>query len=258
MNAVDDDRPPLRPFDEGGWRVEVVASTGSTNADVTARFRAGESAGLVVVAEHQTAGRGRLGRSWEAPARSSLIASVLLTPDVDVQRWPWLPLATGMAVARAVGRVVGGGVGLKWPNDVLVDGQKIGGILVERVERAGLAAAVVGIGINVSQAREELPVPGATSLALASGRQVDRNDLLSMLLRELQQDLEAWEADGEVRTRYQSSCVTLGQQVKVAVPGGEVTGEAVDIDDQGRLVVRTAEGVEHLAAGDVVHVRPQQ
>jgi BirA family biotin operon repressor/biotin-[acetyl-CoA-carboxylase] ligase len=247
-----------------GWRVETVAETGSTNADVAERFRSGEEPGLVLVAEHQTAGRGRLGRSWESPPGASLVLSVLLTPDAAPERWPWLPLLTGMAVARAVGRVNGTPTELKWPNDVLVDGQKLAGILVERVEaltgstEGRLAAAVVGIGINVSQTREELPVPEATSLALTSGSQVDRDELLRVLLLELQQELEAWESGGEVRRRYLSQCVTVGQQVRVAVPGGEVTGEAVDVDEGGRLVVHTADGEERLGAGDVVHVRPQE
>ncbi len=239
------------------WRVETVAETGSTNADVAERFRSGERSGLVLVAEHQTAGRGRLGRSWESPPGASLVLSVLLTPDAAPERWPWLPLITGMAVARAVGRAAGVAADLKWPNDVLVDGQKLCGILVERVDGDGVAAAVVGIGINVTQTREELPVPGATSLALTSGGPVDRDDLLGTLLLELQQELEAWESGGEVRQRYLSQCVTVGQQVRVAVPGGEITGEAVDVDDGGRLVVHTADGEEHLGAGDVVHVRPQ-
>ncbi len=246
------------------WRVERVAETGSTNADVAERFRAGEDAGLVLIAEHQTAGRGRLGRSWESPPGASLVLSVLLTPDAAPERWPWLPLTAGLAVARAAGRVAGVTADLKWPNDVLVEGQKVCGILVERVEGSTgstdgrRAAAVVGIGINVSQTRAELPVPGATSLALASGNQVDRDELLTALLLELQQDLEAWEGGGEVRQRYLSQCVTVGQQVQVAVPGGEVRGEAVDVDEGGRLVVHTADGEQRLGAGDVVHVRPQE
>ena len=246
------------------WRVETVEETGSTNADVAARFHAGEEAGLVLVAEHQTAGRGRLGRSWDSPPGASLVLSALLAPDAAPERWPWLPLTTGMAVAKTLGRVAGVTADLKWPNDVLIEGLKVCGILVERVEVSTgstdgrRAAAVVGIGINVSQTREELPVPGATSLALASGSPADRDELLTALLLELQQDLEVWESGGEVRQRYLSQCVTIGQQVNVAVPGGEVRGEAVDIDEGGRLVVHTADGEQHLGAGDVVHVRRQE
>jgi BirA family biotin operon repressor/biotin-[acetyl-CoA-carboxylase] ligase len=238
------------------WRVETVAETSSTNADVADRFRAGEREGLVLVAEHQTHGRGRLGREWLAPPGSSLIVSFLLVPNgVAPERWPWLPLLTGVAAAEAVRRTVGVEVGLKWPNDVLVDEQKLAGILLERVDAAGRPGAVIGIGINCQQAQEELPVPGATSLALVTGGQVDRAALLQALTEELGSLYEDWLDGGDLRERYLGLCVTVGQQVRVAVPGREITGEAVDIDPDGRLVVRTATGEEHLAAGDVVHVR---
>ncbi len=122
----------------------------------------------MVAAEHQTAGRGRLGREWVTPARSSLTVSFLLVPDdAPAERWPWLPLLTGIAAAAAVRRVTGVEVALKWPNDVLADDHKLGGILLERVERVSTgsttgqeAAAVVGIGINCHQSDDELPVPG--------------------------------------------------------------------------------------------------
>lgn len=250
------------------WRVEVVETSGSTNADVAARFAAGEREGLVLVAEDQTAGRGRLGRSWVAPPRSSLTVSFLVVPPaaVDPARWSWLPLLTGLAAAAAVRRVTGVEVGLKWPNDVLVapgddeagdrGGLKLGGILLERVEREGTAAAVVGVGLNCTQDADELPVPQATSLALAGAHDVDRSALLAALAEELDGRLDAWAGGEDLRPAYVERCVTLGQQVRVSVPGGDVLGEAVDIDADGRLVVRTAGGEEHLGAGDVVHVRP--
>ncbi len=236
----------------------MVEHSESTNADVAARFRSGEGEGLVVVAEHQTAGRGRLGREWVTPARSSLTVSVLLAPhDVAPDRWPWLPLITGVAAAEAVRRVTGVEVDLKWPNDVLADGMKLGGILLERVEHDGAAAAVVGIGINCSQTAEELPVPEATSLGIVTGAPVDRSALLAALVDELGSTYDAWRSGSDVRTAYLALCATPGQQVRVTVPGGEVTGEAVDVDEAGRLVVRTAGGEERLGAGDVVHVRPE-
>lgn len=246
------------------WRVEVVETSSSTNADVAARFAAGEPEGLVVVAENQTAGRGRLGREWVAPPRSSLTVSFLVVPPASVapSRWSWLPLLTGLAAAAAVRRVTGVEVGLKWPNDVLAaqggeqGGLKLGGILLERVEREGSAAAVVGVGLNCTQDADELPVPQATSLALAGARDLDRAALLSALAEELGERLDAWVRGEDLRPAYVERCVTLGQQVRVSVPGGDVLGEAVDIDPGGRLVVRTASGEEHLGAGDVVHVRP--
>lgn len=260
MSDHEDSRPPLDPaaVDDGGgrWRVEVVTSTTSTNADVAARFRGGEPAGLVLVAEHQTAGRGRLGRPWVTPPRASLTVSFLLEPHVEPARWPWLPLLTGIATAEAVRRVADLDVVLKWPNDVLAGGQKLGGILLERVERGATSAAVLGIGLNVSQARAELPVPEATSLALVRDEPVDRAELLGVLLEELGRAVDAWEAGEDPRAAYLELCSTPGQEVRVAVPGGEVLGTATDVDGSGRLVVRTADGEERLGVGDVVHVRP--
>lgn len=265
MSDHQDSHPPLDPTavaTGGRWRLEVAEQSPSTNADVAERFRGGEPEGLVLVAEHQTAGRGRLGREWVTPPRSSLTVSFLLVPDANLagtgpERWPWLPLLTGIAAAAAVRRVSGVEVDLKWPNDVLADGRKLGGILLERVEHDGAAAAVVGIGINCSQSAAELPVPEATSLALVSGTTVDRTALLGALVEELGSRYDAWCSGADLRLDYLELCATPGQDVRVAVPGGEVVGRATDVDPSGRLVVRTERGEEHLGAGDVVHVRPE-
>jgi BirA family biotin operon repressor/biotin-[acetyl-CoA-carboxylase] ligase len=260
MTDHEDIRPPVDLGEvPSRWRVEVVEETTSTNADVADRFRSGEDEGLVLVAENQTAGRGRLAREWVTQARTSLTVSFLLVPgDTDAERWPWLPLLTGVAAATAVQRVAGVEAELKWPNDVLVNGLKLGGILLERVERTGReAAAVVGIGINCSQSRDELPVPEATSLAIVTGGPVDRSALLAALVEELAARYDEWKAGGDLREAYLELCRTPGQDVRVTVPGGEVVGEAVDIDPTGRLVVRTESGEEHLGAGDVVYVRPR-
>ncbi|QNN54830.1 biotin--[acetyl-CoA-carboxylase] ligase [Nocardioides mesophilus] len=245
------------------WRVEVVAESPSTNAEVAARARAGEPEGLVLVAEHQTAGRGRLDRTWVTPARSALTCSVLLAPaEVPAARWPWLPLLTGLAVVEAVRRTTGLEAALKWPNDVLVGDAKVAGILVERVERdAGGAAAVVGVGLNVSLRSAELPVPTATSLATALGAEVDRTRLLVHLLDTLGEQYDAWRrsagdaADG-LRPAYLSACDTVGRRVRVDLPTGErLEGRAAGVDADGRLQVTTAAGPRVLGAGDVVHVR---
>ena len=262
MSLAEDNRPPLAVDPDtprGRWHVEVVAVTESTNADVAERFRRGEGEGLVLVAEDQTAGRGRLGRDWVTRPQSSLTVSFLVVPpDLDPERWPWLPLVTGLAAVAAVRRVTGLPVGCKWPNDVMVGGKKVGGILLERVERGEEAAAVIGIGLNCHQTTEELPVPGATSLDLETGDQVDRTALLEALIAEVATQLHQWAGGADLRPAYRQQCTTVGQEVRVEVPGGQVTGQAVDIDDGGRLVVRTATGEEALGAGDVVHVRPVQ
>jgi BirA family biotin operon repressor/biotin-[acetyl-CoA-carboxylase] ligase len=236
--------------------VEVVDTAPSTNALVAERGRTGAGEGLVVVAEHQTAGRGRLDRTWETPARSALTVSVLLRPRVAAMEWPWFPLLTGRAAAVAL-RNLGAPVALKWPNDVLLDGRKVGGILTERVDTPGGAALVVGVGINVGMTPEQLPVETATSLAVA-GLDVDRTDLLSALLRSLRSEYDAFQRGGAaaLRSSYAASCETLGRQVEVSLPSGEtLSGEATGIDEGGRLLVRTAEGVVPVSAGDVVHLR---
>lgn len=238
----------------------MVEEAGSTNVIVTERAQAGGPEGLVVVAEHQTAGRGRLDRTWEAPARSSLTFSVLLRPSVPAASWPWLPLLTGCAVSTAL-RAAGFDASVKWPNDVLLGDHKVAGILVERVETPTGPAAVVGIGLNVGMTADELPVPGATSLAL-EGDTPDRTELLGLLLDTLWDAYVAWQEGGEaaaarLAAAYAEACATVGRDVSVALPGGEtITGRAVEIDPSGRLVVSSRSGERTaVGAGDVVHVR---
>jgi BirA family biotin operon repressor/biotin-[acetyl-CoA-carboxylase] ligase len=250
-------RPPLdtqrltTPID---WSVEVVDSAPSTNAVVADRARAGAGEGLVVVAEHQTAGRGRLDRTWETPARAALTLSVLLRPSATAVDWPWLPLMTGYAAGRTL-RQLGAPVGLKWPNDVLLADRKVAGILTERIDTSTGPAVVVGIGINVDQARDELPLDSATSLAL-EGAEIDRTDLLTALLRSLRTEYDAFQRGelASLRAAYVDSCTTIGRSVRVDLPDGEtLTGEATGIDEGGRLLVQTVGGVVPVAAGDVVH-----
>ncbi|MFE2966647.1 biotin--[acetyl-CoA-carboxylase] ligase [Streptomyces sp. NPDC059340] len=271
------DRPPLNGaalrralVREGGlWcDVEVVQRTGSTNSDLVALATGEEKAdeGAVLVAEEQNAGRGRLDRQWTAPARSGLFFSVLLRPTgVPVERWGWLPLLTGVAVATGLSRVAGVDTALKWPNDLMVtvDGEerKTGGILAER---AGNDAVVVGIGINVTLREDELPVPGAGSLALAGATTTDRDTVLRAVLRSLEQWYEKWRAAGGdpaasgLQETYAAGCATLGRVVRAELPGGtSITGEAVAVDGDGRLVLATEEGVQQpVGAGDIVHLRP--
>jgi BirA family biotin operon repressor/biotin-[acetyl-CoA-carboxylase] ligase len=263
-------RPPLEPsavadrLAGSRWSVELLEASPSTNAEAAARVRAGAGEGLVVVADHQTAGRGRLDRTWVTPPRSALTMSLVLAPGgVPVARWPWLPLLTGVAVVEGVRRACGLRCALKWPNDVLLDGAKLAGILVERVERPDGAAAVVGVGINVSTTRDELPVDTATSLHLAGAGEVHRADLLAHVLGALGEHYDSWRAAAgdprAVRASYLSVCDTLGRDVRVHLPDGrDLVGRASDIDPDGRLVVDTqAAGRVVLGAGDVVHVRPR-
>lgn len=266
-------RPPIDRdrlvglLDGTGIDVEVLEQAGSTNAVAAERVRAGVADHrTVVLAEHQTAGRGRLDRGWETPARSALTFSTVLRPDVSPQRWPWLPLLVGYAVHRALAEH-GVPSALKWPNDVLVDPSapspgtpgKVAGILVERVEGRTGPVAVAGIGLNVTTTADELPVATATSLLAATERAPDRTDLLATLLRTLVATHDDWRTSEEewLRTAYQAACDTVGRDVRVELPGGEpLRGRALAIDHEGRLVVQGPEGPVRLSVGDVVHVRP--
>lgn len=240
--------------------VEVLEEATSTNAVAGDRARAGAPEGTVVVAEHQTAGRGRLDRTWQTPPRSALTFSLVLRPTVPAVEWPWLPLLTGHVVARAL-RGAGYAAGVKWPNDVLIGDEKVAGILVERVETPSGPAAVLGVGLNVSQTSAELPVPTATSLLLAGGAEPDRTDVLALLLEALVEAYDAWQAGGpdardHLAASYAAACVTVGRDVRVELPGGDrLVGRATGVDRQGRLVVSGPVGQTAVGAGDVVHVR---
>ena len=248
-----------------GWRrLDVVEQTGSTNADLLARAASGtDVAGSVLIAEHQTAGRGRHGRGWSASPRAQITMSVgVSVVDVPVAGWGWLPLATGVAVLDAVAPlldaagVAGASVGLKWPNDVLAGGGKLAGILAEVAK----PVVVIGLGLNVTQAPEEVDGPGATSLLDLGVPAPDRAQLVGALLRELGRRIVAWRAargaDWALAADYRARSLTIGSQVHAYLPGGkELVGTASGIDDHGRLYLETGGQTAVISAGDVVHLR---
>ena len=245
----------------GLWTsLEVVAVTGSTNADL---LRRGGAEGHVLVAESQVAGRGRVGRSWVSEPGASLTFSVLLHPvSVPPARRGWLPLLTGVSVACAVRDISGVAAVLKWPNDVLAGSRKLAGILAEQSGDV----VVIGIGLNVATPADALPVSPAglpaTSL-LVEGASVSRETLLAGILRELERRYASFRDDPDpVRTgllaEYRALGATLGRSVRVELPGGSVlAGLAEDIDADGRLLVAPASGAAPVpvSAGDVIHVR---
>jgi BirA family transcriptional regulator, biotin operon repressor / biotin---[acetyl-CoA-carboxylase] ligase len=244
-------------------RLDVVAETGSTNADLLARHAAGEDIrGAVLLAEHQSAGRGRNGRSWSAPPRSQIALSIGVGADgVPAEAWGWLPLLTGVALVDAVRENTGIEAGVKWPNDVLVGTGKLAGILAEVA--APDPVIVVGLGLNVTLTAEEAPDPRATSLQMLGASMLDRDVLVGAILRELTTRIEKWQTakgpDPALVEDYRQRSLTLGGRVRAVMPGDrEITGVAIDIDDLGRLGIDTGTEVTTVSAGDITHLRPAE
>jgi BirA family biotin operon repressor/biotin-[acetyl-CoA-carboxylase] ligase len=244
--------------------LEVVESTGSTNADLLDRHRAGEDiTGTVLIAEQQTAGRGRHGRSWSTPPRSQIALSI----GVDAKgllptNWGWLPLLTGVAVVDAVHATTGLDPELKWPNDIQVGERKLGGILAEVASPAPVV--VIGLGLNVTLTPDEAPDARATSLLMLDSTMLDRSALLGSILAELTARIDRWQTlggpDPSLVADYRRHSATLGKRVRALLPGDhEIVGIATDIDELGQLRIETqgVNGTETVAvsAGDITHLR---
>jgi BirA family biotin operon repressor/biotin-[acetyl-CoA-carboxylase] ligase len=256
--------------------VRWVAETGSTNADALELARAGEPEGIVLVADHQTAGRGRQGRTWTAPPGASLLATVLLRPPSRVASLT--TTALGLAAVDAIGEAAGVELAMKWPNDLVWAGaegdRKLAGILAEADWPLGVSASsgartpapderlvvAAGIGINVvwpGDLPDELEAI-ATAINHITGREIDREDLLVAMLQHLDRwygTLLAGETEAVVAA-WRTRLSTLGREVRVDLGTDDVVGTAVDVTDAGHLVVRTLEGTTRtFAAGDVIHLR---
>lgn len=248
-----------------------VASSSSTNTELSARAdREGMGDLTVMLTRYQSAGRARLGRAWTAPPGASVAVSVLLRPRLPdgtvptPDRLGWLPVIAGVSMAAAIGKALPGRtVGFKWPNDVLVEGRKICGILSELLPTG--AGVVIGSGFNTRMTAEELPVPTATSLAV-EGAPVDdalEDAVLALYLEGLRDRTHRYFAAGAdadasgIRAEARGVCLTLSRSVRIELPGGdELAGTAVDLDADGRLVVVDGDGrTRSVAAGDVTHVR---
>ncbi|MFB8273948.1 biotin--[acetyl-CoA-carboxylase] ligase [Nocardia colli] len=239
--------------------IEVVESTGSTNADLIARAGEPDADRAVLLAEAQEQGRGRHARTWVSPPRAQISLSLLVRLDgIEPAVLGWLPLLTGIAVVDALRATAGVAANLKWPNDVLIDGRKVAGILAEVATGNAAPAVVIGMGLNVSLTETELPVPHAISLTIAGAENTDRTQIVLSMLTEFARRFTAWRDAGwqttDLAAAYRERCATLGVQVRAELPGGRtLTGIATDIDDAGRLLI----GDQPVSAGDVTHLRAE-
>ena len=252
---------PPAPGEKPWPEPRLLATTGSTNTELAAVLAGGRvPEGTCVVAEHQSAGKGRQGRVWESPAGAGLWLSVVIdiAAVAPVHRG-LLPLAAGLAIADALSEITGLEVMLKWPNDIVIDGlaregspgpRKLGGVLIEAADQA-----IVGCGVNVSGAVTELPTPQATSLFLEGSPPVDRGRLLAAELSHLRRRVTQWRAGLGLIGDYRERCLSLGHSVQVMLPGGEIlVGVATAISPDGQLVVTDSQGNSRsVAAGDVIH-----
>jgi BirA family transcriptional regulator, biotin operon repressor / biotin---[acetyl-CoA-carboxylase] ligase len=252
-------------------RLDVLDEVGSTNTELATRA-ADRPDFSVLVTGSQTSGRGRLGRTWVAPPGTTIAISVLLRPvlasgaPLGIDEFGWIPLIAGLAMSRAVASLVPAHrVGLKWPNDVQVDGLKVSGLLAELLP-AG-SGVIVGAGLNLTMAREQLPTPASTSLSLNDTTVPDADLADAALSRYLEglrslldrlSTAEGDAVDAGIAAEVAAACTTLGREVRVELPGGgDLLGTAVDLDSTGRLRVRRGSDARlvAVAAGDVTHLR---
>lgn len=241
-----------------GWRIYYFEQVGSTQRVAAEMADTGAAQGTVVIAELQTAGRGRLGRSWHSPPAVNLYATIILRPRMALAEVPRLSLVAGVAAAEALEAAAPGMVALKWPNDVWLNGRKAGGIIAEAVTDTSqkLSAVLLGIGINVNLTEEDIPAElrdKATSLLIASGRQCDRVSLASALFYRLNSRYMEVEAHGfePLRPAYDRYLALKGRRVTVVDTGAQIAGVVAGIDADGALMLETDAGLRRILTGDV-------
>ncbi len=231
------------------WRVSVVDLTASTQDDLVHKVNAGEGrSGDAIVANYQSAGRGRLDRTFLAPPSTALLFSIYLKPERARDDWGFIPLLAGFSIADTL-RKIGADVSIKWPNDLLINEMKLGGI----ISTAAGSGVIVGIGINVSTTVDELPVEGATSLAIVGLSKLDRNFLLPLLLNAFESDFTAWDQGESFLEKYSQLSATQGREVTIVGPASSsIKSLAQSFDEQGRLHL---EDGQIVTVGDVIHLR---
>jgi BirA family biotin operon repressor/biotin-[acetyl-CoA-carboxylase] ligase len=233
------------------WRVSVVEVTGSTQDDLYELASTGKAIPKTLLAsEYQSAGRGRLDRTFTAAPMSALTFSIYIEPKVERDEWSFLTLLAGLSVHEALATLDPSiKVGIKWPNDLLIGEKKFVGMIAQATDKG----VVLGIGINVEMSEEELPVENATSLALAGFSELDRNVILAAIINHFEINLEMWENDQSFLAQYRGASTTIGSEVEVTLPGGEViSSKALNISDTGALLL---ENGREVTVGDVVHLR---
>tara|TARA_Y100001934_G_scaffold189847_1_gene223798 strand:- start:5525 stop:6499 length:975 start_codon:yes stop_codon:yes gene_type:complete len=256
---ADDLLARLKPVKTIGREIRVFNKTASTNDIVEKIARDGAPEGVVVFAETQTRGRGRMGRRWVSPAKKGLWFSILLRPNLRTESATQITVSTATALARAISSVIDRKVEIKWPNDLLIDGKKIAGILTEMsAELDGIKYLVVGIGVDVNLSASELPpelLGIATSLRMVAGKKIDRPALAARMLEELDHDYSRIVAGQfrELAEEWENQCVTLGKNVSISIGDQRISGRAESLDVDGSLMVRTSHGrLERIIGGDVV------
>jgi BirA family transcriptional regulator, biotin operon repressor / biotin---[acetyl-CoA-carboxylase] ligase len=260
LAAVPDRLGPgeLAPYLRGSWRrIEWCAEIDSTQHLARDLARAGAEEGTVVIAESQTGGRGRLGRSWHSPPGVNLYCSLVLRPSVPLATVPSVALVIGLAVVDAVCEVAALRPALKWPNDILVAGRKLAGILTEleaEVER--VHHVIAGIGVNLNGGQDAFPpelAAKATSIRLASGHQVHRAAFTAGLLAALEARYRRFLADGfaAMRSEWEAHSALTGKEVRVTAPEGEVTGRVLGVDDDGALRLAGPRGELRVVGSEV-------
>jgi BirA family biotin operon repressor/biotin-[acetyl-CoA-carboxylase] ligase len=245
------------------WRLHVFDEISSTNSAAIELAEAGAPHGTVVLADAQTGGRGREGREWRTPRGTAIALSVIVRPHSGPEWWPWIGLAAAIATRDAIECVTGVIGRVKWPNDVLISGRKVAGVLTETrwhpVQRTR-RAVVVGVGVNVNNRAAALPesyAAAATSILDVTGTITDRNALAAAILNGLARDIDGLPpTTGELRTRWTAASATRGGHVSVSTPTGLLEGVDEGLDSSGRLIVRTRDGCAHaIHTGDVLMLR---
>lgn len=257
--AKDTIQAALRTDILGRALIEVHESIGSTNQRARSLALGDAGEGTLVLAERQTAGRGRLDRVWHSPPGLNLYLSLILRPDLPPARAALLTLAASLALASAVSDVTGLTPDIKWPNDLLLNGRKMSGILSEmELSGSNVAFVILGVGINVNLSLADLPEDLAEtvgSLAIASGRTWDRTEALAAFLTRMEEYYLALKAGRveEILQAYRASCVTLNSRVEYIHKGVRIQGRAIDVNSAGELVVRRADNNQLVTinAGDV-------